>query len=157
MTTATHTPLTYSPPALETTAAGHALPPPAGLRILCVDDNEDAADSLGTLLELVCCEVSVAHGAAEALEHVDEFCPQVCILDITLNETGWDGFKLAETLRKKPWGEDALFVALTALGDYRSLEWIADAGFDLHFTKPIAPADLYAVLNDFAQRGRPQT
>jgi CheY-like chemotaxis protein len=153
MATATHTPLTESP-ALDTSPAGHELPPPAGLRILCVDDNEDAADSLGTLLELVRCDVSVAHSAAEALEHVDEFAPQVCILDITM--PGMDGCELARRLRDGSSAADSLLIALTALGDYSSLERIADSGFDLYFTKPVSPGELYAALNDFAQRGRPQ-
>jgi CheY-like chemotaxis protein len=155
MATATHSSLTESP-ALDSAPAGHDLPPPAGLRILCVDDNADAADSLGTLLELVRCDVSVAHSAAEALERVDEFRPQVCILDITLNEIGWDGCKLSKTLREREWGQGALIIALTALGDYNSLEWIAESSFDLHFTKPVNPRDLYAALNDFALRGRPE-
>lgn len=153
MATATHIPIPESP-ALDETPTGHALPPPAGLRILCVDDNEDAADSLGTLLELVRCDVSVAHSAAEALEHVDEFRPDVCILDITM--PGMDGCELARRLRDGSAASDALLIALTALGDYNSLERIADAGFDLYFTKPVSPTELYAALNDYAQRGRPR-
>ena len=63
------------PPALESTTAGHALPPPPGLRVLCVDDNEDAADSLGTLLGMVGCDVAVSHGAADALARAVAFRP----------------------------------------------------------------------------------
>jgi CheY-like chemotaxis protein len=122
-----------------------------------VDDNEDAVDSLGTLLALVGCNVVVASNARKALAQIDEFRPQICILDIALKETDWDGCKLAQEIRGRgEWAEDCLLIALTALGDYNSLEWIADSGFDLYFTKPIDPKDLYETLNRFAQKGRPK-
>jgi len=120
-----------------------------------VDDNEDAADSLGTLLTMVGCTTVVTHDAASALAQVEQFRPQASVLDITLKETDWDGCRLARTLREKPGGQEMLLIALTALGDYASLERIADAGFDLHFTKPVSPAELYRVLNEFALNGRP--
>ena len=124
------------------------------MRILCVDDNEDAADSLGMLLQLVGCEVAVVTDPAEAVGRSAEFHPQACVLDITM--PGIDGCELARRLRAAPGGADVLLVALTALGDYDSLERIADAGFDLYFTKPVPPRELYAALNDFANHGRPQ-
>ena len=141
------------PPALESLTAGHALPPPPGLRVLCVDDNEDAADSLGTLLGMVGCDVAVSHGAADALARAVEFRPRAFVLDITM--PGMDGCELARRLRAGADGTEVLIIALTALGDYNSLERIADAGFDLYFTKPVAPGELYAALNTFAERGRP--
>ena len=69
------------PPALESLTAGHALPPPPGLRVLCVDDNEDAADSLGTLLGMVGCDVAVSNNAADALARADAFRPQAFVLE----------------------------------------------------------------------------
>ncbi|MBN9122119.1 MAG: response regulator [Planctomycetes bacterium] len=113
----------------------------------------DAADSLGTLLGIVGCEVAVAHGAEEALARAEEFRPRACVLDITM--PGMDGCELARRIRAGG-GADVLLIALTALGDYNSIERIADAGFDLYFTKPVAARDLYAALNDFAARGRPR-
>lgn len=144
-----------APPALEPVVLGHDLPPPPDLRVFCVDDNEDAADSLATLLQMVGCRVAVAHGAEEALERIDAFNPQACVLDITM--PGMDGCELARRVRATPHGPEMLLVALTALGDYGSLERIADAGFDLYFTKPVAARDLYAALNEFAARGRPRS
>lgn len=140
-------------PALTDTTAGDALPPPPRLRVLCVDDNEDAADSLGTILEMVGCEVLVTHDAASALAKVGAFNPQVCVLDISMPQI--DGCELARRLRDLPGSETQLLIALTALGDYSSLERMADAGFDLHFAKPLPPAELYATLNHFAEHGRP--
>lgn len=133
--------------------AGAPLLPPPGLRVLCVDDNVDAADSLGTILEMVGCKALVTHSGAAALAQVEQFAPQVCVLDISMPEI--DGCELARRLRELPGSEGQLFIALTALGDYNALERMADAGFDLHFTKPLPPAELYAVLNRFAERGRP--
>ncbi len=54
-------------------------------------------------------------------------------------------------------GKTCSLIALTALGDYASLERIADAGYDLYFTKPVAPSDLYEAFNCFAAHGRPPT
>ena len=149
------TDVTTQPPALEPAAAGHELPPPPNMRILCVDDNEDAADSLGTLLDLVGCKVAVAHGAEQALAVADAFQPQVYVLDITMPRI--DGNELARRIRAAAGGDAVLLIALTALGDYNSIQRIADSGFDLYFTKPVAVRDLYAALNDFAARGRPRS
>ncbi|QJX00545.1 response regulator [Frigoriglobus tundricola] len=129
----------------------------SGVRVMCVDDNVDAADSLGTLLTMMGYEVSVAHDAGTALAHVEEFRPQVCILDITLKETDWDGCRLARALRERPGGQDMMLMALTALGDYNNIQRIADSDFDLYFTKPIEMKDLTASLEDFATKGRPKT
>jgi CheY-like chemotaxis protein len=129
-----------------------AMPPP-GLRVMCVDDNEDAADSLGCLLSMVGCEVSVAHDAPSALAAVGDARPQVCVLDISM--PGMDGCELARRLRGGPGGGEMLLIALTALGDYHSIQRIADAGFDLYFTKPVESRDLYAAFNNYVLNGRP--
>jgi CheY-like chemotaxis protein len=126
-----------------------------GLRVLCVDDNADAADSLGTLLGLNGCAVAVAHDAISALGRADEFRPQVCVLDITM--PGMDGCELARRLRERPDGERLLLVALTARSHYQAIQEIADSGFDLYFAKPVDPMELYAALNRFAEKGRPPT
>jgi CheY-like chemotaxis protein len=142
-----------SPAAVTKTAAETALPPPPGLRVMCVDDNIDAADSLGLLLSMVACEVSVAHDAMSALASVAEFRPKVCVLDITMPEM--DGCELARRLRAGAGGEGMLLIALTGLGDYDSLERIAAAGFDLYFTTPVDARDLFEAFNRFALHGRP--
>ncbi len=117
-----------------------------------MDDNQDAADSLGALLSMVGCQTVVSHDAMSALAQVELFRPQACVLDITM--PGMDGCELARRLRAGPGGEEMLLIALTALSDHNSLERMADSGFDLYFAKPVPPRDLYVVLNDFADRGR---
>ena len=140
-------------PALTEADGGNTLPPPPRLRVLCVDDNEDAADSLGTLLGMVGCETAVAHDALTALAGVEAFQPQACILDITM--PGMNGYDLARRLREGPGGGEMLLIALTARGDYDSLERMVDSGFDLYYPKPVPPSLLYTVLNEFVTRGRP--
>jgi two-component system OmpR family response regulator len=123
------------------------IPPPArSMRVLCVDDNQEAADSLGEMLALAGHEVVVRHDGAAAIDVVNAgFRPDVCVLDITM--PGIDGCQLAAALRATRDENDLLLVAVTALGDYRSLERMADSGFDLQFTKPVSPHDLYSALN----------
>jgi two-component system OmpR family response regulator len=124
---------------------------PKPLKVLCVDDNEDAADTLGQMLSIVGHEVAIRHDGASALEVVEGgFQPDVAILDISM--PGIDGCQLAEALRARRGGKDVLLVALTALGDYGSLERMADSGFDLHFTKPVMPEQLYGVLDERSTR-----
>ncbi len=127
--------------------------PTVPLRVLCVDDHPDTADSLGTLLTLHGYAVAVAHNGAAALAVAPDFAPQACVLDITM--PGIDGNELARRLRGERDGQQMLLIALTALGDYPSLERMADSGFDLHFAKPAAPAEIFAALAEFARAGRP--
>ncbi len=119
------------------------------LRILCVDDNADAADSLGEMLSMAGHSVMVCHDGETALAVIaGGFRPEVCILDISM--PGIDGCQLAAELRAMRDEDDLLLVAVTALGDYESLERMADCGFDLQFTKPVMPEELYEALNDRA-------
>ncbi|VTU02793.1 histidine kinase : Chemotaxis protein methyltransferase CheR OS=Chondromyces apiculatus DSM 436 GN=CAP_4027 PE=4 SV=1: Response_reg [Gemmataceae bacterium] len=126
--------------------------PAKTLRVLCVDDNTDAVDTLGAILDLLGFHVAVAHDAASALDVCENFAPQAAILDITM--PGMDGYELAGRLRARPGGREMLLIALTALGDYRSMERMADVGFDLYYAKPVSSDLLRTVLTDFAARGR---
>ena len=124
---------------------------PEPLKVLCVDDNEDAADTLGQMLAMNGHDVAICHDGASALGVVEGgFRPDVAILDISM--PGIDGCQLAASLRARTGGDDLLLVAVTALGDYGSLERMADSGFDLHFTKPVLPESLYGVLAERSAR-----
>ena len=117
------------------------------LKVLCVDDNEDAADTLGEMLAINGHDVAVCHDGESALGVVEGgFRPDVAILDI--NMPGIDGCQLAAALRARGDNDDLLLIAVTALGDYGSLERMADSGFDLHYTKPVLPENLYSVLHE---------
>jgi CheY-like chemotaxis protein len=120
------------------------------LRILCVDDNQDSADSMAMLLEMLGCEVEVSYGSAAALALADQFRPDVCLLDI--NMPGMDGLELARRLRQRALGRRMLMVAMTALGNSHRPQTSA-AGFDHHLTKPVEISALTAALKRFAGGG----
>ena len=114
--------------------------PNPGLRILVVDDNEDAANSLATLLEVMGHEVRTAYDGPEALTAAEEFLPAVALLDIGLPRLS--GYDIARHLRERR-GDEVLLVAITGWGQEDDRRRAQDAGFDHHFTKP---ADFDALL-----------
>jgi len=119
---------------------------PTVLRVLCVDDNHDAADSLGVMLELVGFEARVCYDGASALAVADEFRPDACILDLTM--PGLDGVEVGRRLRERGWARNLPLVAVTALGNDDARRRTTQAGFDLHLTKPVDPDRLANVLAD---------
>jgi CheY-like chemotaxis protein len=116
-------------------------------RILLVDDNEDAAAGTASLLRQMGHTVTVAHSAAQALAaaraQLPAHLPQVAILDIGLPDM--DGYALALLLRRQH-GEMLRLVALTGYGQQADLDRAAQAGFDLHLTKPATLDDLARAL-----------
>jgi CheY-like chemotaxis protein len=121
------------------------------LRVLCVDDNQDSADSMAMLLEMLGCEVEVSYGGAAALALADQFRPDVCLLDI--NMPGMDGYELAGRLRQRGAGRRMLLVAMTALASESHRGLTIAAGFDHHLTKPVEITALTAALRRFAGAG----
>lgn len=103
-------------------------------RVLIVDDNCDAADMVGALLEASGCAIMVAYGGQQALAMADEFRPDVIFLDI--NMPGMDGYQAATALRQRASGSTARIVALTAMNDAASRATMAAVGFDGHLAKP---------------------
>ncbi len=102
-------------------------------RVLVVDDNEDAADSLATLLGVMGYEVRVAYDGPEAITAADDFRPAVALLDIGLPKlSGYDIARHVRTTR----GVDVLLVAITGWGQEDDRRKAREAGFDHHFTKP---------------------
>ncbi len=118
--------------------------PRSGRRVLVADDNQDAADSLGLILELAGHQVRVAHGGHSALQIAAEFHPDVVLLDIGMPDL--NGYDTARALRAAPGGEDLELIALTGWGHPDDKRRAAEAGFDRHLTKPVDPAALEALL-----------
>jgi len=133
-------------PAAQTGA--HAGPP---MRVLVVDDNRDAADSLALVLEGLGHEARVAYSAQESLTVLEGFTPHLAFLDIGMPVTS--GYELARTLRAEPALRSMRLVALTGWGEESDRARSHDAGFDLHVTKPIDTPTLESVLADMAARG----
>jgi CheY-like chemotaxis protein len=120
-------------------------------RILVVDDNVDAANSLATLLRLSGHEVRTAHTGLKVLDVARELKPEVALLDLGL--PGVDGFEVARRLRQESWGKDVLLIALTGYGQEEDRRRSREAGFDHHLTKP---ADL-ALLEELLSRVQPSS
>jgi CheY-like chemotaxis protein len=121
-------------------ATAQEVPAPAGARrVLLVDDNEDAAGVTAALLAAWGHEVHVAYTAGAALAAVEAFAADVAILDIGLPDM--DGYALAGALRAHGTPTPRL-VALTGYGQQADVARAAQAGFDLHLTKPAALDDL---------------
>jgi signal transduction histidine kinase len=137
-----------------TTARGPAPAAPAargaGLRILVVDDNVDAAEALAMLLELRGYQTRVAYTGLLALDAASEFRPQVVFLDIGL--PGINGYEVARRLRADTILPQPLLVALTGWGSDEDRRQAHAAGFDQHLVKPVDSSKLAAVLVD-ARRG----
>jgi signal transduction histidine kinase len=102
-------------------------------RILIVDDNTDAADSLAALLEMDGHTTCSVYGSVAALESASAFDPQIVLLDIGL--PGMDGYEVARRMRAR--GSKAQLVALTGYGQQDDLARAREAGFDAHLVKPV--------------------
>ena len=120
------------------------------LRVLCVDDNRDAADSEAMLLELHGCEVDVCYDGHSALAAALRFSPDVCLIDV--NMPGMDGCEVARRLRSWRRGQPVYLIAVTAHGSDETREETAAAGFDLHLVKPADWDELSLALAELEQR-----
>ena len=114
-------------------------------RILVVDDNDDAAQSLALILRLEGNEVAVARDGHEALALLDEFVPEAAVLDIGLPKMS--GYELAEALRADARTRSIALIALTGYGRGPDRERALDAGFDEHLVKPVELDALLTTLN----------
>jgi CheY-like chemotaxis protein len=103
-------------------------------RVLVVDDNADAAESLGMLLEVRGNEVRIAYDGLEALEAAGDFDPEIVLLDIGMPKMS--GYEVAKRLRAER-GDSVLIVAITGWGQEDDRRRAREAGFDHHFTKPV--------------------
>jgi signal transduction histidine kinase len=121
-----------------------------GLSLMLVDDNVDAAMTLGLLLESGGHHVTVMHNPCDALQRAAEAHYDAFLLDIGL--PGMNGYELARRLRKLPGCGDATLVAITGYGQQSDQASAAYAGFDSYFVKPVDPAGLFALLDRVAQR-----
>ncbi len=121
----------------------------APLRILVVDDNVDAADSLAALLDFMGHSTSVACDGPAGLLLAQQFAPQLAFLDIGL--PGMSGHELARSLRATPGMQGLKLVALTGWGTREDVAQSHAAGFDLHLTKPVDLSALDAVFATMAQ------
>lgn len=127
--------------------------PLRSMRVLLVDDNRDAADSLAMLLEIGGHEVAASYSAGDALQRAAQFRPQVVLLDIGLPDL--DGYEVARRMRGMPELGGARLIALTGYGDEADRRRASEAGFDQHLVKPVDLDDLEKALVSSGQGSRP--
>jgi CheY-like chemotaxis protein len=121
-------------------------------RILIVDDNVDAADTLGMLLELEGHEALAVYVSAEAIEQARTFKPDIVLLDIGL--PGMNGYELARRLRSMPELDGVRLIALTGYGKSEDQQRTKAAGFDDHLVKPVDAVTLNTALLRASNRGK---
>jgi DNA-binding response OmpR family regulator len=119
-------------------------------RVFVVDDNRDAADTLGMYLSLEGYDVRVAYDGDEAIEEAHQFQPEVALLDIGL--PGKDGYEIARAMRSER-DDDVMLIAVTGYTSEDDVARARAAGFDHHFSKPPnLPALLQKIEKRFAGR-----
>jgi CheY-like chemotaxis protein len=126
--------------------AGRAAPAPqpaGGRRVLVVDDNLDAAESIAVYLRLEGHDVRIVGDGGQAVAIAQVFAPHVAVLDIGL--PGMSGYELARRLRQGG-GAPALLIALTGYGQREDRARSEEAGFQHHFVKPADPRDIQAAI-----------
>ena len=117
---------------------------PVRLRVLVVDDNQDAAESLAMLLRLAGQDVRVAYDGPSALALAQVYQSALVLLDIGL--PGLDGYEVARRMRRQPGLEGVCLAAMTGWGQQEDRQRSAEAGMDHHLVKPVAPKALEQLL-----------
>jgi PAS domain S-box-containing protein len=124
----------------------------AGISVLAVDDDEESLKILQRILSTRGAEVRVASSAETALELIGSFSPHVILSDIGM--PGQDGYQLIRKIRGIPEMSMTPAAALTALARPEDRMQALDAGFQTHLSKPVAPAELVAVVRSLATLNR---
>jgi CheY-like chemotaxis protein len=123
----------------------------AGKRVLVVDDNIDAAESIAVFLRLEGHEVRTVSDGPQAVAIAQVFAPQVAVVDIGL--PGMNGYEVARRLRLKGVEAPTLLIALTGYGQKEDRARSIDAGFHHHFVKPADPRVIQSAIAAWGSRG----
>jgi two-component system, sensor histidine kinase len=116
-------------------------------RILLADDNVDFANSLGQLLSSQGHDVRIAYDGAEALAYARDFTPEIAFVDIGMPKV--HGYEVARRIRSEPKTAGCMLVAVTGWGQENDRKRAREAGFDRHLVKPVDPAEIEAILEDY--------
>jgi CheY-like chemotaxis protein len=122
------------------------------LRVLVVDDNYDAADSMATMLQLLGNDTFTARDGEEAVSACETFHPDVVLMDIAMPTM--NGYEACRQMRLAPWGRDVVIIALTGWGTDEDRRRTREFGFNHHLTKPVNLATLRSILGGLEPRDR---
>jgi CheY-like chemotaxis protein len=127
----------------------------AGVRVLAIDDEEDALGLLRVVLEAAGAEVLTASSATEALRRIAEIKPDVLVTDLGMPQM--DGFEFIRRIRSSadPTTREIPAAALTAFARSEDRTKALDSGFEMHLAKPVDPAELVSSVATLVRR-RPQ-
>jgi len=139
-----NTPLPAAAPSMATLA-------PRDRKVLIIDDNEDAAESLSAFLEESGLSCASALDGPSGLDAVARFAPDTILIDLGL--PGLDGYEVARRIRGLPGGDKYLAIAITGYGRARDRERSAEAGFDAHLVKPVDLDQLLTILHTMDRMG----
>jgi PAS domain S-box-containing protein len=117
----------------------------ADLRILVVEDNHDAAESLSMLLRMLGHRVVMAFDGQEALALAESFSPHVLLCDVGLPKL--NGYEVARAIRRESWGDGMVLIAITGWGQDHDRHHSHEAGFDRHLVKPVDVPALMHMLD----------
>jgi signal transduction histidine kinase/ActR/RegA family two-component response regulator len=145
-------PIAYAIPEISQVVESPLATDASQLQILVVDDNRDAADSLGMLLSLSGHKVHLAHDGATAVEMASALSPHVVVLDIGLPVL--NGYEVATKIRRHGMNPKLLLVALTGWGQEDDRKRSKEAGFDHHLLKPVDFSALNLILTKHSQQLR---
>ncbi|WP_345816161.1 response regulator [Paraburkholderia sp. PREW-6R] len=137
---------------LAQAATAEGVPPPAAqphvvaetVSVLVVDDNEDAADALAAVLNSSGFTTNVAYDGQHGIDLAERTRPDALLLDIGM--PGMNGYEVARTIRRQPWGGQIVIIAVTGWGQESDRHEALEAGFDMHFVKPVDYAALRNAL-----------
>ncbi|WP_345325038.1 hybrid sensor histidine kinase/response regulator [Novipirellula rosea] len=118
-------------------------------KVLVVDDNKAAATMLSMVVRMLGNDVRKAHDGKEGIEVAEEFMPDVILMDIGMPKM--NGYDAARHIRRQPWSNGMMLVALTGWGQEEDKIKTKDAGFDHHLVKPAEPAAIQNLLNNFTK------
>ncbi len=144
-----------TPRASPGNAPGHPPGNGAARKILVVDDNQDAANTLELLLDMDGFQVTTVYDGVAAVAAAETEAPDVIIMDIGM--PGMDGYAAARTIRQQVHGKDMMLIALTGWGQSTDRKRATEAGFNHHLVKPVDYATLMSCLQEsFRAPERPE-
>jgi CheY-like chemotaxis protein len=128
-------------------------PPRPGRKILVADDDQDSAESLALLFQLMGHEVRAAQSGVAAIDMAAQFRPDLIVLDIGM--PGLDGYEVCRRIRQQDWGQSIVIAALTGWTRDEDRDRSEQAGFDHYLVKPVDPKLLEDLVAGMHRTARP--